>query len=391
MAEKQPLEGSPVTEQVARVAGVKKPFTARLRSRDSDDGLTLSDVDKRRTQLWSTSLLLVVGATVVIAVLYLGAEFLPGDLGALDQLASWVVVVLIGGLALAFLLYVVEKERYLRRLTAMLIEERVRSEALSSRLSEEKKVIERLEELDRLKSDFVATVSHELKTPLTAIIGSASTLSKRSSRLPPEQQAVFIEMIERQGQRLLRLVQDVLTSAQIESGRPRLRRELVDVRDAAEVIIDDLRHSHPDREVSLRTEPDRPHLWGDLGAIQQILANLVENALKYSDSGPVEVFVEESRQETLLVVRDQGRGISSDQLETIFDRFRQVDGSLTRDSSGVGLGLYIVKSLVDAHNGEIEVESEPQRGSAFKVHLPKRARDQDQPLLPGSQDQLATE
>jgi signal transduction histidine kinase len=238
-----------------------------------------------------------------------------------------------------------------------------------------------------LKSDFVATVSHELKTPLTAIIGSASTLSRGADRVPPAQQAVFIEMIQRQGQRLLRLVQDVLTSAQIESGRPRLRRELVDVRDAAEVIIEDLRHSHPGREVSLRTEPTRPHLWGDLGAVQQILANLVENALKYSDSGPVEVFVEESRHETLIVVRDEGRGISSDQLETIFDRFRQGDQSLTRESSGVGLGLYIVKSLVDAHNGDVEVESEPQRGAAFKVHLPKRARDQEQPLLSTSQDQ----
>jgi signal transduction histidine kinase len=251
----------------------------------------------------------------------------------------------------------------------------------ASMFEQERETVQELEDLDRLKSDFVATVSHELKTPLTAIIGAATTLSKRANRMTPEQQATFIEMIERQGQRLLRLVEDILTTAQIESGMPKLRRELVDLREAAGVIIDALRHSHPDREVNLRAEPERPHLWGDLGAIQQILSNLIENALKYSAEGKVDVLLRETPTETILSVSDEGRGISREQLATVFDRFRQVDQSNTRGKGGVGLGLYIVKSLVEAHNGDIKVDSDEGRGTIFNVFLPKRSRDQEQPLL----------
>ena len=516
------------TAKAARAAGVRQ------------DKLTLSDVNKRRTQLWSTSLFLVVAVTVAIALVYLGGDFIPDEFRVFQDLTSWVVVVLVGGLALAFLVYVLEKEMSLRRLTNLLVEERVLSAALSNRLAEisalsevgkainttldlkdvlhmilssslellggtegsvmlltedrmhlevvsyrgpvmepvvagrtqvgegiagtvaqtrqpmliegnpsqagltghpergirssmcvplirrdelmgvlnlnetagkrqfteqdlealglfaehaaiaignasmfeqERETVQRLEDLDRLKSDFVATVSHELKTPLTAIIGSATTLSKRANRMTPEQQATFIDMIERQGQRLLRLVQDILTTAQIESGMPKLRRELVDLREAASVIIEDLRHSHPDREVNLTADPERPHLWGDLGAIQQILSNLIENALKYSDEGKVDVHLRETPTETLLEVSDEGRGISRDQLATVFDRFRQVDQSNTRGKGGFGLGLYIVKSLVEAHNGDIKVDSEEGRGTKFTVFLPKRSRDQEQPLL----------
>jgi len=533
MADQPDLGSSEETVSAARHAGVRQKK------------LTLSDVDKRRTQLWSTSLFLVVAVTVAIALVYLGGDFIPDEFRIFEDLTNWVVVVLVGGLALAFLVYVIEKEMSLRKLSALLVEERVLSAALSNRLAEisafsevgkainttldlkdvlnmilssslellggtegsvmllnedrthlevvsyrgpimepvvagrkavgegiagtvaerrtpmliqgdrveddlgqvahpergirssmcvplmrrdellgvlnlnetegkrrfsdhdlealglfaehaaiaignaalfeqERETVHRLEELDRLKSDFVATVSHELKTPLTAIIGSATTLSKRAARMTPGQQATFVEMIERQGQRLLRLVQDILTTAHIESGMPKLRRELVDLRAAAEVIIDDLRHGHPGREVVLTTIPERPQTWGDLGALQQILSNLIENALKYSDEGPVEVMLSETPAEAVIGVRDSGHGISSEQLESIFDRFRQVDQSDTRSKGGVGLGLYIVKSLVEAHNGEIKVQSAAGKGTTFSVHLPKRSRDQDKPLLADS-------
>lgn len=532
MADPPEIGSSKETFSAARHAGVRRKK------------LTLSDVDKRRTQLWSTSLFLVVAVTVAIALVYLGGDFIPDEFRIFEDLTNWVIVVLVGGLALAFLVYVIEKEMSLRRLSALLVEERVLSAALSNRLAEisalsevgkainttldlkdvlnmilssslellggtegsvmllnddrthlevvsyrgpimepvvsgrraigegiagtvaarrtamliqgdelrddegsdvhpergirssmcvpllrrdellgvlnlnetegkrrftehdlealglfaehaaiaignaslfeqERETVHRLEELDRLKSDFVATVSHELKTPLTAIIGSATTLSKRASRMTPDQQATFVEMIERQGQRLLRLVQDILTTAHIESGMPKLRRELVDLRAAVEVIIVDLRHSYPSREVVLKTEPERPQVWGDLGALQQILTNLIENALKYSAEGPVEVSLMESQTETVMSVTDQGRGISTEELDSIFDRFRQVDQSDTRGQGGVGLGLYIVKSLVEAHGGEIKVQSSPGQGTSFRVHLPKRSRDQAEPLLQG--------
>lgn len=530
MADKPTVASASPTQQAARDAGVKQK------------SLTLSDVDKRRTQLWSTSVFLVVAATVVIALMYLGGDLIPAEFRFFEDLTPWVVVVLVGGLALAFLVYVIEKEISLRRLTSLLVDERVLSTALSNRLAEisalsevgkainttldlkdvlnmilssslellggtegsimlldeerthlevvsyrgqgiqpvvsgrtavgegiagtvaarrkamliqgdvtigdlankthpqrgirssmsvplirrdellgvlnlnetegkrqfgdhdlealglfaehaavaignaslfeqERETVQRLEELDRLKSDFVATVSHELKTPLTAIIGSATTLSKRASRMTPDQQATFVEMIERQGQRLLRLVQDILTSAHIESGMPKLRRELVDLRAAADVIIGDLRHGHPTREITLHADPQRPQTWGDLGALQQILSNLIENALKYSDDGPVTVSIVESRSDTTIAVSDHGRGISPHQIDAIFDRFRQVDQSDTRASGGVGLGLYIVKSLVEAHNGEISVQSAEDQGTTFTILFPKRARDQEHRLL----------
>lgn len=530
MADQHAVGRDGQTTAAARRAGVKRK------------SLTLSEVDKRRTQLWWTSLFLVVGVTVAIALVYLGGDFIPEEFQVFEDLTSWVVVVLVGGLALAFLVYVIEKEMSLRRLTSLLVEERVLSAALSNRLAEisafsevgkainttldfkdvlnmilssslellggtegsvmllnderthlevvsyrgpvmqpvvagrtavgegiagtvaarqepmliqgdriegkladqahpergirssmcvplmrrdellgvlnlnetegkrqftehdlealglfaehaaiaignaylfeqERETVQRLEELDRLKSDFVATVSHELKTPLTAIIGSATTLSKRASRMTPDQQATFVEMIERQGQRLLRLVQDILTSAHIESGMPKLRRELVDLRAAAEVIVGDLRHTYEGREVMLEADPERPQVWGDLGALQQILSNLVENALKYSEEGAVTVTLTETQTATTIAVSDRGRGISEDKLETIFDRFRQVDQSDTRATGGVGLGLYIVKSLVEAHNGTIAVDSSEGSGTTFTVHLPKRSRDQEHKLL----------
>lgn len=498
--------------------------------------LSLSEVDRRRVQLWAISIFLVAAVTVAIALYVIGADFLPVALDFKD-LSTWVVLVLVGGLALAFLVYVIEKELSLRRLTALLIEERVLSSALSNRISEistlselvksvnatleledvfrlilssalellggnegsimlfdeeaqhlevvsyqgpaiddlingkaqlgqgiggmvaetreamliqdfdakslpvelhpergirssmsvpliryddlvgvlnlnetagkhrfnaadlaalgffaehaaiaignaslfeqERETVSRLEDLDRLKSDFVATISHELKTPLTAIIGSAQTLARRRERMNEEQQSNLVVMIERQGHRLLRLVEDVLTAAHIESGMPKLRREHVDLRDVAEFVVESLGHSDvaEGREFVVESEPERPHVWGDLGALQQITSNLVENACKYSEPGSrVGVFLTEMESESLIQVSDRGRGMTSEEIDMIFDRFHQVDSSSTRVSGGVGLGLYIVKSLVEAHNGRIEVESAVRQGSTFTVHLPKRAR-----------------
>ena len=498
--------------------------------------LSLSEVDRRRVQLWAISIFLVAAITVAIALYTLGADILPVTLDFQD-LTTWVVLVLVGGLALAFLVYVIEKELSLRRLTALLIEERVLSQALSNRISEistlselvksvnatlavedvfrlilssalellggnegsimlfeeqtrslevvsyqgppheplvngkteigqgiagmvaktrdpmliqdfdasslpfkvhpergiyssmsvplirydelvgvlnlnetagmrrftpedlaalgffaehaaiaignarlfeqERETISRLEDLDRLKSDFVATISHELKTPLTAIIGSAQTLARRRARMNEEQQSNLVVMIERQGNRLLRLVEDVLTAAHIESGMPKLRRELVDLKDVAEFVVDSLRHSDvaEGREFAIETTPERPQVWGDAGALQQIMSNLVENACKYSPEGTrVGVFVTELDNESLIQVSDRGQGMSQEEIDMVFDRFHQVDSSSTRSSGGVGLGLYIVKSLVEAHNGRIEVDSKLGEGSTFTVHLPKRAR-----------------
>jgi signal transduction histidine kinase len=338
-------------EHEARSAGVHA----------SDVGL--SDVDRRRTQLWTTSLFVVAAITVVIALLTLGGDFIPEQL-RLEDLPSWIVIALVAGLLLAFLLYVMEKESHLRKLSRMLVEEREKST--------------RLEQMDHLKSDFVATVSHELKTPLTAIIGAAKTVGRREAQMSPEQHARFMDMIQRQGTRLLRLVEDVLDTTRIEAGTQHLKREPLDLKMLASEIMEDVVGAYPGREqdLVLISDPGGPTAWGDPTALQQIVGNLVDNALKYSRPGSkVTVTVTESATEAIIEVGDEGRGISPDQIRTIFERFRQAEFTGPVTAGGFGLGLYIVKNLVATQKGSVEVASELGKGSTFRVLLPKRAEE----------------
>lgn len=242
---------------------------------------------------------------------------------------------------------------------------------LEAALAERDARIAELEELDKHKNDFVATVSHELRTPITAMIGAAKTLLRGGDQMSAEERASFLEMIERQGDRLLRLTRGVLAGAQVESGAAP-RREKVDLgalaRDVADELLSTGRSTH---EVEVNAEPEGASAWGDPTALRQIMSNLVENALKYSPEGSkVRVGVLDLSSETLLEVSDEGPGIDAGSVETIFERFKQMESSR---SGGFGLGLYIVKNLVEQHRGTIEVSGEAGAGTTFRVRLPKRA------------------
>ncbi|MDQ4026320.1 MAG: HAMP domain-containing histidine kinase [Actinomycetota bacterium] len=243
---------------------------------------------------------------------------------------------------------------------------------LRAALAERDATIARLEELDRLKNDFVATVSHELRTPLTAMIGAAKTLVRGGDQMSPEERESFLQMIQRQGDRLLRLTQGVLSGAQFEAGEAVSRRERIELATLARDVAGELRDARGgSHEIEVVAEPDEPVAWGDPTAIRQIMTNLVENALKYSPEGSkVRVGVYDLSSETLLEVSDRGRGIPAAEIGTIFERFRQMDSS---SSAGFGLGLYIVKGLVEQHRGTIEVESEPGAGTTFRVRFPQRS------------------
>jgi signal transduction histidine kinase len=248
-------------------------------------------------------------------------------------------------------------------------------EELRAALAERDATIARLQELDRLKNDFVATVSHELRTPLTAMIGAAKTLVRGGDQMSPEERESFLEMIQRQGDRLLRLTQGVLSGAQFEAGGAAVMlRERIELATLARDVAGELREARGrGHEIEVVADPDEPVAWGDPTAIRQIMTNLVENALKYSPEGSkVRVGVFDLSSETLLEVSDRGRGIAPDEIGTIFERFRQMDSS---SSAGFGLGLYIVKGLVEQHRGTIEVESEPGAGTTFRVRLPQRSAD----------------
>lgn len=343
---------------------------ARAAGLDLRRPITLRDVERRRTQLWSASFFTFLGVAA-IAALYWGAyDLLPSSLQFAGT-STYVIAVLIGGLVLALTLYVVDKERRLRVLTRMLIAERER--------------VARLEELDHVRNDFVASISHELRTPLTGIIGAAKMLGRGGPGMAPERFAEFITMIERQGDRLLRLVDDVLTTAQIESGPARLGREIVELGDLAYEVAADFAHTAVglDRKIVVMTDPHRPRTWGDGSALRHVLSNLVENALKYApDPAVVTVKMTETDAESRIEVHDNGPGIPADELEKIFDRFSQVDSSPAPRAGGYGLGLFIVKKIVDAHGGHIDVVSHVGQGTTFTVHLPKRASDQGKLIEP---------
>jgi two-component system phosphate regulon sensor histidine kinase PhoR len=242
---------------------------------------------------------------------------------------------------------------------------------LEEALAERDARIAELEELDRQKNDFVATVSHELRTPITAMIGAAKTLMRGGDDMSAEERTSFLEMIERQGDRLLRLTRGVLAGAQLESGAAPAR-ERVDLAALARDVAAELLETRGEtREVDVAAEPEGAAAWGDPTALRQIMSNLVENALKYSPEGSkVRVGVFDRSSETLVEVSDEGPGIDAASIGTIFERFKQMESSR---GGGFGLGLYIVKNLVEQHRGPIEVTSDAGTGTTFRVRLPKRS------------------
>lgn len=172
----------------------------------------------------------------------------------------------------------------------------------------------------------------------------------------------------------MKLVEEVLATSRIESGTLKLCRELIDLRALGRQIISDLSVSSlgTGRTIDWDAHPERPTAWGDPTALQQVITNLIENALKYSDPpGRVALVVRELETEVVIQVTDEGEGIARDRLDTIFDRFKRA-GSVA-DAGGFGLGLYIVKDLVGAQDGSVAVESTVGESTVFTVRLPKRA------------------
>lgn len=226
--------------------------------------------------------------------------------------------------------------------------------------------------LSQMKSDFVSNVSHELKTPLASIRLFGELL--RSGRVAsPEKVREYGSLIETEGRRLSQLITNILDFSRIESARRPYAREPVDlgalVKDTLERF--EVAVKHQGFTIDFRP-PAKPVVTrGDAGALGQAVFNLVDNALKYSkDDRRLEVELSCDGAEGMLVVRDHGVGIPKDEQEKIFDRFHRVSTGLVHEVRGSGLGLSIVKQVVEAHRGRIEVQSEVGKGSAFTVYLP---------------------
>lgn len=253
----------------------------------------------------------------------------------------------------------------------MVMANEVTSQVENQRLQAER--IEQLEELDRLKRDFVNTVSHELRTPLTSIMGFAEFLEDEIGGPLTPVQAEYVGQIQRGAVCLRRIVDDLLDFSRLEAGTLTLRREPVELVGLFHQAVDSLRPQAAEAGVSL--EADWPGaetvLTLDGRRIAQVIVNLVSNAIKFTRRGgsvKVSATIEADRVE--IAVSDTGIGVAAEHLPLVFDKFFQVDPSTTREQGGAGLGLSIAKAFVEAHGGEIGVESVLGEGSTFWIRLP---------------------
>ncbi|MFY9587686.1 MAG: ATP-binding protein [Actinomycetota bacterium] len=240
----------------------------------------------------------------------------------------------------------------------------------------EQESVSRLADLDRLKTDFIATTTHELKTPLTSLMGYAQILRKRSADLAPEQREEFFNIMARQGEKILRLIEELLQSSRIEAGASKLRREPLDLRSIAKDVESGLSGLAKTHTLHFDVPEGDLGLFGDPTALEHVFTNLLENALKYSEPGTeIRLTVEEDESEVMIKITDQGQGIDPEDLPHIFERFRQSNGK-GRTRNSVGLGLYIVRSLVNAHGGRVWADSQLGKGTTFTIALPRRAEQE---------------
>ena len=232
----------------------------------------------------------------------------------------------------------------------------------------------RLKQLERQREEFVANVSHELRTPLSLIKGYVETLLD-GARANPEVAERFLKIIERNANRLDLLIQDLLTISALESGRMKLDLQPVNLRALTDKVLNFLHGKAENKSVTLASELPELTAHADANRLDQVLANLVDNAIKYGRvAGTVTVGGKKLGDGRLeIFVRDDGPGIPPEALDRVFERFYRVDKARSRDQGGTGLGLAIVKHIVHAHGGEVRVVSELGRGATFFFTLPAAA------------------
>lgn len=236
----------------------------------------------------------------------------------------------------------------------------------------------KLQELDRLKTEFLSMVSHELKTPLTAMKTSSEFLLEEKCDHDTRKQ--LLALINRNVDRQARMVDDLLDVSRIESNRMRFEMESVDLHEVLDHSLENIRRLSEDKDIEIRADiaESLAHVRADRDKLVQVFVNLLNNAIKFTPGGG-EITVsaqevsqdEEVSQDVEISVRDNGIGIDAENLERVFDKFYQIDSTSTRKAGGCGLGLSITKGLVEGMGGSIRVESEPGKGSTFIFTLAK--------------------
>lgn len=228
---------------------------------------------------------------------------------------------------------------------------------------------------DAMKSQLLSTVSHELRTPLASIKGFATTLLRQDVKWDETAQRDFLRIIEEEADRLTEIIDNLLDMSQIEAGALRIVKEPTALRPLIRSVVDEM-HMRTEAHYFVVDLPvELPRVLIDPRRIRQVLTNLIGNAIKYSPRGQITIACEVEPDVVVVSVSDQGEGIPPQYLDKIFERFFQVDGKTTRRVGGIGLGLSIARSIIEAHDGKIWAESTPGQGSTFRFTLP-RVRDE---------------
>ena len=254
---------------------------------------------------------------------------------------------------------------------------RFREFVLRHELEENRKTIEennrKLVELDQVKSRFFANISHELRTPLTLLIAPLESLMRRFNKSLDEETHNLLVTMQSNGMRLLKLINDLLDLVRLESGVMQVKREPVEVAEFVKGLTSSARQMADDKRLKLETfvDPALGSVLADRDKLEKIVLNLVFNALKFTPAGgSVELRAEKQDEQFVLIVKDTGMGISEKNLPNVFSRFWQADDSSRRKYQGVGIGLALVKELVEVQEGKVSVASQEGKGTTFTVRLP---------------------
>ena len=258
--------------------------------------------------------------------------------------------------------------------------------ALLRRNQELSEAAERLKEIDMLKNEFMSNVSHELRTPLTAIIAYAEAILL--TRPPPATTDQFLKVIAEQGHKLQKLIGGLLDIAKLDSLATELKLQLGSLNQVVEAAVVTVRPTADKNQIRIQMEldPDLPPVYLDELRSQQIVWNLIANAIKFSPpQAQVRVRTWSEAGEVWAAVTDEGIGIAPEHHELIFQKFVQIDGSSTRRHGGVGLGLDLVKHLVELHGGKVRVDSQLGHGSTFSFSIPMEKRRRPRGVVPRSE------
>jgi signal transduction histidine kinase len=273
---------------------------------------------------------------------------------------------------------------------AKVLAEKHRFTGLESCIVDLEKANEELRKIDAMKSEFVSIASHELRTPLAAIKNAVQLMLSGKTGEINENQTKFLSMAQRNINRLTNILNDLLNLSRIESGKIELKFEKVDLKGVLELTASSLTPQADVKSIQIEVEvPDQlPTVHGDQDKIEQILTNLIGNSIKFTPEGgkiliTAKVFLKEREGAygdfVAVSVKDTGIGIPPEHLDSIFEKFHQVESSLHRSVSGTGLGLAITKGLVEAHQGKLWVESEVGNGSTFTFTLPNSEGERREP------------